>query len=277
MRSDVAALSPPLAWVRPVGMTADEPRAEARRPYAGGPWARVLRSIPARTAIALALAVMLVVLFLEIADAVLDGEATRLDAAVAGWATGIDTPPLHAVMKIVTSLGSVVGIFVAATIVAAWTWVRRSRALGAVLVAVAIVAESLNQGLKFLFRRERPETFLDIVPLTTYAFPSGHAMASTAVYGMIAIVVARLRPGLTPLLWVATPVLVLAIGASRIVLGVHWATDVLAGFAAGGLVLVAGTLALYHVPARPASYPTQRSHEPSRSSGRSRRVVGGAG
>lgn len=258
-------------------MRRDELRVEARGPSVGSPLARVLRSLSLRTAIALALAVMSVVLFVEIADEVLDGDATRLDAAVAGWAAAIDVPALRTAMKVVTSLGSVVGIFVAAAIVAAWTWVRRSRALGAVLVAVAIVAESLNQGLKFLFRRDRPDAFFDVVPLTTYAFPSGHAMASTAVYGMIAIIVARLRPALAPLLWIATPLLVLAIGASRIILGVHWTTDVLAGFAAGALVLVAGKLALYHVPARPASYPTERSHERPRSSGRSRRLVGGAG
>ena len=61
---------------------------------------------------------------------------------------------------------------------------------------------------------------------------------------MTVVVVARLSPRLRVPLYIVTPICVLFIGLSRIFLGVHWATDVLAGFAAGGLVLVIGILAL---------------------------------
>lgn len=86
------------------------------------------------------------------------------------------------------------------------------------------------------------------------SFPSGHTMVATAVYGMTAIVIARLRPGLRVPVYGSAPFLVLFIGISRVFLGVHWPTDVLAGFAAGGLVLVAGTLAIgcVYAPRMPA-------------------------
>lgn len=69
-------------------------------------------------------------------------------------------------------------------------------------------------------------------------------MVSTAAYGMVTFVVARLQPKLRSPFYIGTPVLIAFIGISRIYLGVHWPTDVLAGFAAGGLVLMAGNLAL---------------------------------
>jgi undecaprenyl-diphosphatase len=69
-------------------------------------------------------------------------------------------------------------------------------------------------------------------------------MVSTAVYGIAAFVAARLWPRLRWPLYVGMPLLVLIIGISRVYLGVHWPSDVLAGFAAGGLILLAGRLAL---------------------------------
>ena len=220
------------------------------------PLARIRRSLSLRTAVALGAGAASAIVFVELADEVLEGEATRLDYGVARWIQSLEAPALEAVMRVLTHLGSAVGVAVVVAIVAGWALLRRSRALAGVLVAGAVVAEASSWLLKSVFRRERPEPFLlDVVPLTTYAFPSTHAMVSAAVYGTIAIIVARLRPSLAPLAYIAALLLVIAVGFSRIVLGVHWTTDVLAGFAAGGLVLVAAMLALWHVHARPAEYP----------------------
>ena len=75
----------------------------------------------------------------------------------------------------------------------------------------------------------------------SYSFPSGHAMASAAVYGAVAILMGRADPANARRYHLGAAVLVLLIGISRVYLGVHWFTDVLAGFAAGLFVLLAGT------------------------------------
>lgn len=218
----------------------------------GRAMSRIRRSLSLRTALALGIGTASAIVFVEIADEVLEGESAGFDRDVAHWIQGLDAPTLRASMRVITEIGSVEAIVAVVVVVALWALLRRSRALAGVLVAVALVTEALNWTLKSVFRRERPEGYLlDVVPLTSFAFPSGHAMVSTAVYGTAAIVVARLRPSLAPLIYVVTALLVLAIGFSRIVLGVHWTTDVLAGFAAGGFVLIGARLALSRVRGSP--------------------------
>ena len=69
-------------------------------------------------------------------------------------------------------------------------------------------------------------------------------MSATAIYGMMAVVVGRMVPRLKKWAYAAAVVLALLIGLSRIYLGVHWLTDVLAGYAAGAAILFLGILSL---------------------------------
>jgi len=107
------------------------------------------------------------------------------------------------------------------------------------LIAVIAADEALNFYLKHLFERPRPQLFSEIAALHTYSFPSGHAMAAVSIYGMIAVVIARLEPRLRPWIPFAVVPVILLIGLSRIYLGAHWITDVLAGYAAGATLLFA--------------------------------------
>jgi undecaprenyl-diphosphatase len=165
-------------------------------------------------------------------------------------------------MRALTRLGSGWFLLLVVVAVAGWAIHRRARALAGVLVAVAVAAEGLNVLLKLLLHRARPDLWELVVP-NSYSFPSGHAMVSTAVYGMAAFVAARLWPRLRWPLYIGMPLVVLVIGISRVYLGVHWATDVLAGFAAGGLLLLAGRLALGH-PRLRTSVSAAGSHRPRR-------------
>jgi undecaprenyl-diphosphatase len=107
----------------------------------------------------------------------------------------------------------------------------------AVLVVAAAGASAVTYALKLLFDRERPPTDLELDP----SFPSGHTAFATAVFGLAALMlIARGR-------WLAALgalAIVAAMGPSRLLLGVHWTSDVLAGYAVGlawlTLVLVAG-------------------------------------
>jgi len=201
-------------------------------------------SLSMRTAVALAAGAAAALAFLEIAEEVLEGEATPFDHSVSLWLHDFDSPTLDGVMRAFTFLGSGAVVIGVVALVATWGLQHRRRAVVGVLVAVAAVAEGLNVLLKLFFHRSRPDLILEIVAPESYSFPSGHAMLSTAVYGMTTLIVAQLQPRFRLPLYIGTPFLILFIGISRVYLGVHWPTDVLAGFAAGGLVLIAGKLAL---------------------------------
>lgn len=114
-----------------------------------------------------------------------------------------------------------------------------TRQFGLVGVVVAI-DEARNAYLKHVFERARPRLFEEVATLHSYSFPSGHATAAIAIYGMIAFVVGRLAPRLRLLAAGGALALAVSIGISRIYLGVHWVTDVLAGYAAGAIILSGG-------------------------------------
>jgi undecaprenyl-diphosphatase len=142
---------------------------------------------------------------------------------------------LPAVMRDITSLGSlpVLALFVLA--VAGSLVVRRQRhALVLVLVATA-GGEGLNLLLKGLFHRPRPDVVLHLTPVNSPSFPSGHAMESAVIYFTLAALLARLvEPRPLKLYFLALAAfLSFIVGLSRVYLGVHYPTDVLAGWTAG--------------------------------------------
>src|SRR5690606_36146757 len=94
-------------------------------------------------------------------------------------------------------------------------------------------AAALNLILKALYDRPRPDVVPTIVTSQSPAFPSGHALSAFAIYGTLAYLVARLEPSprLRTATWTITALIILAVGVSRVYLGVHHPSDVLAGFA----------------------------------------------
>ena len=140
-------------------------------------------------------------LFTKIAEDVVNRESTRFDRAVSLWVHGFDTPALDAVMRLFTFIGSFPVIAVVTLVVLTWCWRRTDRSAFAGLVGVIAINETLNFALKHLFERSRPDLFQEIETLHSYSFPSGHAMAAAAAWGMIAVVIARLAPRMR--LWIA--------------------------------------------------------------------------
>jgi undecaprenyl-diphosphatase len=179
-------------------------------------------------------------LFAKIAEDVTAHETTAFDSAASHAVHQLDSRFMDMAMRVFTAAGSFPMAVVLTAVVAALAFRRRDFRAVRALLAVVAVNEALNFVLKVSFARPRPPLFHEIATLHSYSFPSGHAMSAVAIYGMIAVVLAREFPRWRRTLAVIAPAFALLVGLSRIFLGVHWATDVLAGYAAGGAILLGG-------------------------------------
>jgi undecaprenyl-diphosphatase len=165
----------------------------------------------------------------------------RWDVEFAAWLHAHALGPAVAIFKVVTLAGNV-AVLAALTLGASVYVLRRGTLNEALLVLfVAVGVEALDAGLKLAFHRPRPR--LAYTHLDTYSFPSGHTAGAVALYGVLALLIAR-RGG--PRRWIACGVLFLAvvvvIGFSRLYLEAHYLSDVLAGAALGLLWLSACVL-----------------------------------
>ncbi|MGW6983360.1 phosphatase PAP2 family protein [Streptomyces sp. NPDC054932] len=120
-----------------------------------------------------------------------------------------------------------------------WWRGDRGRALRVALATLA--ATAVQQGLKALVGRERP-VWSDPVDSAQYAaYPSGHAMTATVVCGLLLWLLPRPAPAWAPAAWAVAVVSVLGVGFTRVYLGVHWASDVMAGWLLGVAVVALAT------------------------------------
>jgi membrane protein DedA with SNARE-associated domain/membrane-associated phospholipid phosphatase len=192
--------------------------------------------------IGLALAAGGLWLFGGLAEDVLTNDPlVRFDRSVADYLHSLATPPLTTFFLIVTAFGSIEAVVLLGLLVAAFfAWRRRWLFLGTWLAAVGGSAV-LNHLLKGLFARPRPFFEHPLLIETSYSFPSGHAMESFVVYGMLAyfaVLALKSWRARTAVVFGAA-FLVLLIGLSRMYLGVHYFSDVVAGYAAGNVWLSA--------------------------------------
>lgn len=198
-----------------------------------------LGSLSATALIGAIFCVLLTLGFAWLAKGVFADRFVAIDDGVIIWLHGYWGPAADNVMLFFTTIGEawVLGSLIA---VAAYALIRYGRWIDAAgLVLAGLGAGLLNLLLKDLFERARPDLFDGPIHLTSYSFPSGHAMGSIAVYGMLAFVGARLT---NQILLRYTVVLVAAlmvclIGLSRIYFGVHYPTDVIGGYLAGAIWL----------------------------------------
>lgn len=167
----------------------------------------------------------------------LDGDlADRLNAAVHGHDGWVGV--LHAI----SWLGRPPTLWVATGIGVVVTWRHGARRLTTFLVATTLGGGVLSTAVKVLVDRPRPEVDHPIVTAFGKSFPSGHALSSTVVFGALLLAFLPMVRGRHRHLAVGlVVVLVLAIGSSRVLLGVHFLSDVLAGYLLGLAWLLAAT------------------------------------
>jgi len=188
-----------------------------------------------RLSLGLLAAAIVLVLFAVLADEVREGETQHLDDAVRLTVHGVASPPLTAVLHVTTQLGSPF-VLIPLTLVCSFVFLHLRRIRGAILLTVTMVGVTLlNWVLKAIFQRARPVPFFGLSTPTSYSFPSGHSLASFCFYGALAaLVTARLRSrALRVTVWAGAALVIVAVGFSRLYLGVHYASDVVAGYATG--------------------------------------------
>jgi membrane protein DedA with SNARE-associated domain/membrane-associated phospholipid phosphatase len=202
-------------------------------------------------------------------DVIAHEETARFDPRVHAFAVAHRTGWLTVIMRNVTWLGSsyvLVPVLVAATVVLLR---RRDRRAVGRLWAALLGAVVLYTLAKPLVHRTRPPATDLIGHATGPAYPSGHATQAIAAWGMLAVVLAAGRSlRARVLLLSAAAVVVLLVGASRVYLGAHWPTDVLAGYALGGtwlaLVIALRLRRRGHGAGRPPSRPADARRQAAR-------------
>jgi len=234
-------------------MPLDEAPVRARVHRLARWWSGLKRDDAVLLASLLAL-VLCVWVFVAVADRVTEGHTQHLDEQILlSMRAGSPSEPrgpafLPGAMRDLTALGSpsVLALFVLA--VAGSLVVRRQvHALGLLLVAT-LGGVLLNELLKHTFARPRPPLAFHLTEVQSMSFPSGHAMESAIIYLTMAALLARLvQPRSLRLYFIGLAFfLTLVVGVSRVYLGVHYATDVFAGWTAGlAWALLCWTVARY--------------------------------
>lgn len=170
-----------------------------------------------------------------LAERVLQGSTQRFDENVLTWVALHRTDALNRIALEVTALGNTLTLVILVLCVSIFLWLTHHR-YSVYLLMIALAGGALLTALlKDIFGRPRPSVIDWGTQVLSQSFPSGHAMSAMIAYGSVAYLVGRLEPTmrLRFTTWALAGIVILAIGASRIYLGVHYPSDVLAGYTAG--------------------------------------------
>ncbi len=183
-----------------------------------------------------ALLAVLAAIVLGLADGATEGNGlASIDPPIWQWMVDHRTPALTTAAIVVTNVGSTVSMSIIAVTAVGYLFWRGRRSDAGLVAVVAAGAGALVRFGKATVGRDRPPENLRLVVESNESFPSGHALASAAIIGVLLVVfvpsIGRhwVRAGVIA----AALLFVVAIGLSRLYLGVHWATDVLGGWVTG--------------------------------------------
>lgn len=203
-------------------------------------WLKLARREIVPIAVFFAVALLLLG-FAEISDEVGEGEARWFDEGLL-YALRTSDPAdpigprwLENTVVEITALGGF-GVLALVTLLVAGFLLLQKKWLDTLLLLMATLGgTAISEGLKVGFARPRPDLVAHAVDVTSMSFPSGHAMLSAVTYLTLGAMLARTQPQNRARAYIlgAAVLLTLIIGASRVYLGVHWPTDVLAGWCLG--------------------------------------------
>jgi membrane-associated phospholipid phosphatase len=212
------------------------------------PWRRLIARLDPRAYLTLHITVGLVVcllagmIFAVLLDSVREHDVlvTR-DQAVANWFHGNGTDFGDRVFVIVSAIGSPVTMAVLFALAVLYLWRARQRTLLVAWVLSYVGGTVLDGLIKDIVRRPRPEFATKFLHYSSWSFPSGHSMGSLIGFAMLAYTIIRVGKIENMIarvsIWAGAIVLIVLVGYSRIYLGVHYLSDVAAGYTLGVLWL----------------------------------------
>ena len=196
--------------------------------------------------VVLALAVIPLYAFGELARGVRSGEVLLFDRVVMESMDSLASPLMTTSLRLITASASTLVVTCLTLAMSIWWW-RQTRRRSEVIILLVTVASSaaLGQVLKALFTRPRPQVFPWLTTEGGWSFPSGHTLAATVLGGLVSwFIGGRQNSRRRRRVWGAAALWVILVGASRVYLGVHYPSDVLASVAVGVfcLLLALGTV-----------------------------------
>jgi undecaprenyl-diphosphatase len=174
--------------------------------------------------------------FGEIAEDVVEGDTiTLIDVQLAHWFRERAGGGFTHIMLFITHWNGILGSSIMGALLALWFWYRKAHYWLAVVLVAVPGGMLLNVALKHIFRRARPTLEDPLLTLSTYSFPSGHTAAATVFYGLLACYLVRRVHGwpARTAVMAACVLMVMLVALSRMYLGVHYLSDVLAAAAEG--------------------------------------------
>ncbi|WP_425992016.1 phosphatase PAP2 family protein [Brevundimonas sp. TWP2-3-2] len=206
---------------------------------------------------ALAIVTLGIMTFVEIADDMTETDGQAFDQMVLHWMQPVAGQPrgpwwLHEAAADITSLGGIAVLTLFAVVALGMLLILR-KWLSALLLLIGLAGGvALSEGLKALFQRERPPAAFQAVETLNASFPSGHALLSTVFYLTVAVMMTRAFPRRRLKAYVlgVGMAFALMVGLTRVYLGAHWASDVMAGWCVGAAWAMALWLVSYAVERR---------------------------
>jgi undecaprenyl-diphosphatase len=204
-------------------------------------WARLIHA-DAFTLGAVVVTILAAWCFLEVADEVTEGETRRLDEWVVRSlrhpgdpSRPVGPPWLMEAVRDLTALGGVTVLVLVIGAVAGYLWICRAYHSIWLVLSASLGGLLLSTLLKGVFRRPRPDLTPYLTHVASSSFPSGHTMNSAVVYLTLGLLLARLsdRRRLKVYFIAVATLLTFLVGMSRVYLGAHYPSDILAGWTAG--------------------------------------------
>jgi membrane-associated phospholipid phosphatase len=178
-------------------------------------------------------------IFIELTDELSEGELKNFDDSITAYVLSFRDSSLTSFFQFATNLGDRIAYTAITVLLGSFLWFRfRNWKFTAQIVSVLLLATLSNIAIKHIIKRSRP-SIEHLVSVNTLSFPSGHSMSAMAFYGFLVYLSlqAKMNRWIKVMLCVVLITLTFSIGLSRIYLGVHFPSDVAAGFT-GGLIWV---------------------------------------
>jgi len=183
----------------------------------------------------LGVCILTIYLLAELSEEVLEKEAFAFDKSILLHIHQLANPLLDTLMTSITRIGNPITVVPLTLVFFGFLWWKRYRLEAGFFALNAVGGAVLSDVLKLAFSKPRPELWPRLISEKTFSYPSGHALGSMVLYGFLSYILASIYPQYAKAFYWIAAGLIVAIGFSRLYLGVHWPTDVIAGYGIGFL------------------------------------------